>query len=336
MRNRSCGQAAIVVSLLAMLIGVSGFLRAEEINREFHETFDVESGMLLKLKHGDGDVTITPWEQDTLDVQVRYRAKSNNVVGWSSKVDLDVSFSQEGNTIYVVGTEPSLISIGISSFREYEYIYKVQAPSYLMLDLIGEDGDVSIEDWKAELELRTEDGDVKLTSIHSPRTEITLEDGDLEISGLQGELLVETEDGDLEIYDCQSDHGKIRTEDGDVELHRCEGNFEIQAEDGDIRMSKLTADEVEIRVADGSIDLDLLPSDKLELILRAGDGDIDVALDENISAVFDLETRDGRIRVNAASVADLEKERGRVSGRVGAGTGSIHMSSVDGNITLRQ
>ena len=329
-------RTGISVFSLLTLAATAGSLGAEEINREFHQAFDVEPGMILKLKHGDGDVTITPWEQSSLDVQVRYRAKTNTAVGWSSKVDLDVDFSQEGNTIYVVGKEPSMVSLGISSFREFEYTYTIQAPSYLQLDLVGEDGDVAIEKWTGELQVNLEDGDVRLTSIRAPRTEILLEDGDLEISGLEGELLVVAEDGDLEIFDCKTAHGKIRVEDGDIDLERCSGSFELRADDGDIRLSRLAADEVDIRVADGSVDLTLLPSEALNLSVRSGDGDVDVSMDAAVSAAFSLETRDGKIRVNASSVENLLKERGRVSGILGDGNGNIHISSVDGDITLRQ
>lgn len=324
-----------VFSLLA-LAATSSSLGAEEINREFHQAFDVEPGMTLKLKHGDGDVTITPWEQDSLDVQVRYRAKTNTVVGWSSKADLDVTFTQDGKTIYVVGKEPSMVSLGVSSFRELEYTYTVQAPSYLELDLVGEDGDVAIEMWTGDLEIQLEDGDLRLTSMEAARTEIFLEDGDLEIAGFEGELMVEAEDGDLEIFDCKITHGKIHVEDGDVDLERCSGSFELKADDGDIRMSNLAAEEVDIRVADGSVDLTLLPSEGLDLNLRSGDGDANVGIDSAVSAAFSLETRDGKIRLNASAVENLLKERDRVSGTLGDGSGKIHVSSVDGDITLRQ
>jgi hypothetical protein len=336
MENKTNLGASFALCALTVLALSAGALQAEEINREYHETFDVSPGMLLKLKHGDGDVKISPWDRDTLDVLVRYRAKTNTVVGWSKNSELDVTFQQEGDTIYVVGKEPSMVSVGISAYREYEYTYTVQAPSYLQLDLIGDDGDVSIVDWNGELDLRLEDGDIHLTSIESPRTEIFLEDGDLEISGLQGELLVEAEDGDLEIHDCHSQRGRIEVEDGDVDMIGCEGSFEVVAEDGDIRMARLVAEDVEIRTADGSVDLELLPADDLNLTLRSGDGNIDVALDEQISVAFDLENRDGRIRVNSGAVSDLLKEKGRVTGKFGQGAGSLYVSSVDGNITLRQ
>ena len=335
MENRS---SVLRFLALALLIGasVSSPAAAETIERDFHESFEVNPGMALKLKHGDGDVTVTPWDRDTLDVVVRYRAKIHNLAGWSKHNEIEVTFKQEGDTIYVVGTDPSLVSVGISSFREIEYTYTVQAPDYLDLELIGEDGDVSISNWQADLDLRSEDGDLMLRSIKSARTDIWLQDGDLEIFGITGELRVEAEDGDLEIHDCVTPRGELRVEDGDIDLIECSGRFDIEAEDGDVRLSRVSADELEVRVSDGSVYADLLPVDDVRVAVRASDGNINVDLDEGMSAMLDLTTRDGRIRVDSPQVSDLHKERRRVTGRLGDGSGSINIASSDGNITLRQ
>jgi hypothetical protein len=52
-------------------------LAAEDIGRNYHETFEVERGMKLALEHGDGDVEIAPWDEDTLEVDLRYRARAS-------------------------------------------------------------------------------------------------------------------------------------------------------------------------------------------------------------------------------------------------------------------
>ncbi len=67
MRNKTTLGATTTLFALTLSLGL---LQAEEINREFHETFDVSPGMLLKLKHGDGNVNVSPWDKDTLDEQI--------------------------------------------------------------------------------------------------------------------------------------------------------------------------------------------------------------------------------------------------------------------------
>ncbi len=325
----------LIVALSLVVSAVAGSADAEEINRESHQAFDVQPGTKLILEHGDGDVTISPWGEDTLDVEVRYRARASNV-GWSKSTEFDVEFRQDGSTIHVIGHEPRRVSVGISSYREYEYTYTVKAPSYLELSLEGEDGDVEISDWQGSIMMKLEDGDVTLSDIDAPRTEVILEDGDLEIDGIRGQIEVDCEDGDIEIFECQIERGRIRTEDGDIVIDRCQGSFEISVADGDARLRELTAEDLEIRSGDGTINLSLLPSENLDLNVRVGDGDVVLDLDRDVSAEFELETQDGRIKVSAAGVSDLVQKQSHVTGRLGTGEGTIYVRTGDGSVTLRQ
>ena len=334
MKARSVGP---LVGLLCLLIvaGLAQPATAEEISRDYHETFDVNPEMRLVLQHGDGDVEISPWAQDTLEVKVRYRARASNV-GWSKSTDFKVDFRQEGDKISVIAHEPKRVNIGISSYREYEYLFTIKAPSYLDLNLEGEDGDVVIGDWTGSIHLVLEDGDVELSNIDAPRTELTLEDGDLEIDGIRGDLDIEIEDGDLEVFDCETERGRIRAEDGDITVDRCSGSFEVAVADGDARFMEMAARELEVRSGDGTVKLALIPADGLDLQVRVGDGDVVVDLDSDISAVFELETRDGDIRLMAEDVSNLQQDRRRTSGQIGGGAGSIYVRTVDGSVTLRQ
>lgn len=314
MRAMRC--AGLVVGLGVILAGGPSALPAEEIERTFNESFAVSEGMKLVLKHGDGDVEIEPWSQDRLDVEVRYRAKASNV-GWMKSSDFDVDFRQEGDTVYISGHEPKRVSVGLSFYREYEHIYEIRAPAYLELYLEGEDGDVDIGDWRGSIRLELEDGDVELSNIVAPLTEIVLEDGDVEIDRIQGEIVIDCEDGDVEIVDCQSARARIRAKDGDIVVDRCAGNFEVTLADGTVRLS-------------------LLPSDDLDVDVRVGDGDVTMDLDAAVSARFELETRDGHLRLQAADVEDLVESRRRMSGRIGGGDGTIHVRTADGSVTLRR
>ena len=326
---------ALVVVLGMTVVALAQPAKAEEINREFHQSFDVRPGMKMSLEHGDGDVTVSPWGENTLDVEVRYRARASNI-GWSKSTDFEVEFSQDGDTIRVKGHEPKRVQVGISSFREYEYKYTVKAPSYLELSLQGKDGDVEIRDWTGSILMKLEDGDVTLSDIDAPRTEVILEDGDLEIDGIRGQVEVDCEDGDIEIFECEIGRGKIRTEDGDLVIDRCQGSFEVSLADGDARLRDVIAEDLEIRSDDGTVIVSLLPSANLDLNVRVGDGDVVLDLDRQVSAEFELETDDGRIKISAADVADLVQERRRVTGKLGSGEGSIYVRTTDGSVTLRQ
>ena len=321
--------------LLALSVLSTTAASAEEIDREFHREFDVAPGHRLHLDHGDGDVLIERWDQDKVDVQVVYRAVYRQV-GLASKVDFDVEFSQRGSTVDVRGQETSRVVFGYFSFNELEYLYTIRAPSYLVLDLEGEDGDVEIADWDGEIELRTEDGDVGLTDIRSPQTTLSSEDGDITIDRLVGRLAITAEDGDVRVADCTVHDGRIRLEDGDATFNRCEGSARFESVDGTIALERFRPDGITIRTDDGDVDLDFLPTSSMDVVVRTRDGDVTIDLASGSSTRFSIDTDDGGIRLDAPGAVDVSKRRSQVSGKLGAGEGSLRVESGDGRVILRE
>jgi hypothetical protein len=114
--------------LFLFLIAGSGMAAAVEINKEFHQSFDVKEGDSLNLRFGDGDVKIIPWDKNIIDVRVRYRADIDTVgIRLGRKQEFDVDFRQTSNTVYVTGKEPSYATIGFHNEKTYEYIYEIHS-----------------------------------------------------------------------------------------------------------------------------------------------------------------------------------------------------------------
>lgn len=314
MRKRVSSTA---VGIIVLTLAVASPTLAEKVDRHFHQSFDVQEGAKLILHHGDGEVSISPWEKNSIDVEVVYRA-SIKKAGAGSVREFEVEFDQSGDTVRVVGREPSVsILRGLSYHWEREYSYTVKAPRWVALELDGRDGDVSIREWGADIALETSDGDV-------------------EIDGLLGDFEIRSRDGDVRIRDCETTRGSIRTSDGDVALERCEGSLQVEASDGGLTLSQIRGDRLDLRTSDGDVELDLMASEELDLTIRSGDGNVAVGLDPGLSVVFTIQTGDGDVRMSEIEVAGLRKERRHTSGRIGDGRGSMKISTGDGDVVLRQ
>jgi hypothetical protein len=326
---------AFVFLFLFFVIASASSADAKKLNKDFHESFDVKKGAILNLKHGDGDVTITPWDQDVLDVEVRYRAEYKTI-GIGGNLQFDVEFRKTGDVIHVIGKEKCSGSIGFHSHRKYEHTYTIRAPEYLELDLEGEDGDVKIEEWEGKISCDLEDGDIELESVSSPRTQIRIEDGDIHIDGLKGDLSLKGEDGDVTIREAEIPQCRIDLEDGDIDIRRAKGDFDISVSDGDVILDQIRAGMLEISTGDGDIELDLLKADHLDLDITADDGDVTVDLEPGISATFRIDTDEGRIRTDLPGEEDFRKRRHRVSGEIYGGQGRIRIRTLDGDVVLRE
>lgn len=306
-----------------------------EIHKDYHQSYRVSEGSTLHLTFGDGDVSVIPWDKDVLDITVKYHAKIKSL-GVGKKQDFEVEFRERGKDIYVTGHEDHSIALGIFSSRTYQYHYTIRAPRYLRLDLRGEDGDVEIEDWAGEIECRTDDGDFFLRHGSCPSVNIRMADGDVSIEEWQGELEIRGDDGDVFLENCKIHLGTIKLEDGNITIRDCRGNFKIVTEDGNVKTFRTHARQLDIRTEDGRVDLNLLKSHKLDLTIGTMDGNVMVTLEAGISASFAIDTNDGRIRTDLSGATRVRKGPHSVSGKLYGGEGQIHISTRDGNVTLRE
>ena len=315
-----------------------GIAAAKDINKSFHESFNVKKGDILRLKHGDGNVRLTPWDKDIIDVKVRYRADIDAVgIRLGSKDDFLVEFRQTGNTVYVTGRETSRGTIGFYNKKQYEYVYEIQSPDYIRLDLNGDDGNVDISGWAAEIDCRIDDGDIILRNISGDETTIHGEDGDIEIDNLKGELAIVVDDGDIFLTACKMPRCRVEAEDGDIEISEAEGSFDITVDDGDVTMRQIAAAGLIIRANDGEIDLDLLAGDTLDADIRTDDGDVTVDLEKGFSLTFHASADDvDYIRIDLDDIEDYREDRVSKSGRIRGGNGQLRIRTADGDITIKE
>ena len=302
--------------ILSVGLLAAGPAAATEIEKDFHERFDVREGATLRLLHGEGEVSVEPWDESALDVTVRYRADFTKI-GIGGTPDFDVEFRQDGGTVHVIGKETGGSMIGFRSTTRYEYLYTVRAPAWLRLDLEGEDGNVRIRDWKAEVSARIEDGDVR-------------------IEGLQGNLDVEAEDGNVEVSRCRVGRARILVEDGRVRVADCEGAFDVRSEDGSVSLERVVAGEVAVRTEDGDVSLDLRKGSRPDVNVRAEDGSVRVTVERGVSAEFSIATDDGSIRVDLPGAERVRTGEHEASGAIGGGGGRIRISTKGGSVSLRE
>ena len=307
---------------------------AKEIDKDFHETFDVKEGVSLRLEYGDGDVTIIPWEEDVIDVVVKYRADVR-VVGFGSNADFDVEFRQTDDRVTVRGIEGGRNGVYILHYvNEYEYAYTIKAPAYAILDLRGDDGDLEVTGWRSDIECRTDDGDVQLSDIDNATTEIWIEDGDIRLSRMTCDLVVRSDDGDVSLGGSVVPHALFSMEDGDLRVVDSTGDFDVSLDDGDATMSRVTVSVLDVRGQDGDVDLDITSDDDLHVNVATDDGDVSIRLAGGMSFAYLVTVDDGRIVVDLEGAAETETSDHRTSGRVGEGGGFVRVSTADGDVEL--
>lgn len=324
---------ALAVSALALVGFVSAPAAAVRIDRDFHESFDVAEGFHLSLHSGDGDVTVRPWDKNVVDVTVRYRADVVRV-GLGEDPDFEAEFETGENSIRVIGRMTPSGPAVFESMRVYEYVYEIKAPSYVRLEIAGDDGDIEISGWRSDIECSLSDGDVLLEDVVNSRTRVSFDDGDVTGMGVSGELRLSGEDGDVCLSGCTLVNSKIVLEDGDIDVSNSDGDFDVSVDDGDVSLGLLSARFVRVRAADGDVDIGISGGEVEDVDVSTDDGDVTVSMPSGGSYSFLVTVDDGHVRVNVPERDGYESDDHMVSGKVRGGRGSLRVRTSDGSVRI--
>ena len=306
-----------------------------EIIRDFNESFEVKPGAALRVRHGDGDVTITPWDKDVIEITVHYYAERKGF-GDDSDHDFKVKFEEKNGVIEVTGKESRSGFMGLQVYILKEYTYEISAPRYVELDLQGDDGNIEIEKWTGQIEIKLDDGDIDLYGCEPGKTKIRAMDGELILDGHSGSLDIIVDDAKIDINRSKLKECRIQAEDGGIRVRDSGGDFYIEVDDGDTELLRIKTNVMDLKAQDGDIDIELLKTGKLDLEIRTDDGDVDLSLQGGISASFSIDVDDGRIRTDLPSAEDVQSGNSWMSGKLGKGNGKIRIRTNDGSVMLRE
>jgi len=321
---------SLFIILLPFMVSI---LNGEVYRKEYHESFDVQDGMQLRLNHGDGDVTINPWDQDVVKIDIIYHADHSGISGVRNDL-FAVDFEKTGEVLHVVSQEKNTGNLGISSRKIIQYTYQIQAPEYLVLDLKGDDGNITVKHWRNNIECSLNDGNIYLTDIMSDEVYLRAEDGDIDIKKLSGKLYVWEEDGDLKIEELKSDQCSIEIEDGTCTIDEGYGNFTIRYNDGDVRMYGIKTQKTDIRGDDGDIEFELLKSENVDIYLQSKDGSTRLRMDPAISAELSIETNHGRINTRLSNETKAKEGKNWYKANLQDAQGKIIIRTHDGSVKV--
>lgn len=308
---------------------------AERVEREYHETFPVGPETFLELESGHGDIEIRAWDRPEVQIDVVYIADESHW-GIGSGGEFAVDFEVIGDRIHVRERSRTGVQIGVRVSKNRRYEYTIHAPATLPLEIHGDDGDVVIPAWEADLDLRLDDGHLELAGLRAERLEIVMEDGAADLVDIQAELLFQGDDADLVLEDSRIEDGHIEMEDGTIRIRSTEGNLEVEVDDADVDFEDVAIRTLRIKAQDGDLSFDARDVSGMDWDIRSDDGDIHVDLGSGASLEFSIEADDGEVELDLANGRDVEHKRHWARGWIADGDGDLRIRTMDGGVRLRQ
>jgi len=209
----------MIMSVLFCLSPWGCFVSSEEVE-VFHRTYQVQAGTDLSVFNSrsqvtGGDVTITAWEDDYVDVYAVKRTKQGRHV--LEKVEIEVSV--DGSM--VVSTRSSeerrlLVTV----------CYEIKVPESMKVSLVEtSEGSIHLERTKGDVWLKTAHGDIVATGVDGSVSAETARAG-ICLTGIAGIATVTNDHGDIEAEVWSVGTGgygggdaRIRTRDGSIKLY---------------------------------------------------------------------------------------------------------------------
>lgn len=265
---------------------------------DIDKEFNVSPGGKFEIKKVRGDVNVTSWSKNI--VQVHERRKMDVLTKAEAEAvlkDLKSQYQKQGNSV-VVSMEGSYRSYMSSSFE-------IRVPRKFDVSVQTAGGDVSVTDIEGMVDLSTSGGNIDVAGIDGSVKGST-SGGDIAARRIQKSVSFATSGGDIDLEEIGGD-AKVATSGGNLTLREIKGMVKASTSGGDIVVEKNGSD-VSVQTSGGDIELyDVGGKVKAatsggDVIVRRSNGDVKVSTSGGDIELVDVK---GKLAVSTSG-GDIE------------------------------
>lgn len=162
-----------------LLVGSSTILSAsepifkKEMTREVHETFDVSPGVKLGVQNKHGNIKISTWNRDQIQIDVLIKVKTSNSDKGQTFLDaIDIDFESSSSKVRAKTVLPDQENqswwsswFGNNKNLDYEVHYTIQAPQKMTTVLINKYGNITQSSIDGSSDITNKYGDIFLEDV---------------------------------------------------------------------------------------------------------------------------------------------------------------------------
>jgi len=262
------------------------------------------SGKTLKVDNAAGEVKVVGgFDVGSVTAQARFRgATLEEAKAKAAAYTLII----EENDHYVEIRQPDVHGLTVD--------IEVQMPGHGNVNIHSEAGNVQIVDTKGGCRVDGKSGNVQLR-------------------GLNGVVEVSTSSGNISLEDTDGASLTLENRSGNIRSTRTKGNMKARTASGDITVTMSSGKVLSFETVTGNVTVDLDDSISGTLNIRTVDGNAMASIPDGSDCRVSLSTLRGSVHTSFA-LQDEARADSRVTGRLGAGSGTLDISAVTGNITL--
>jgi Putative adhesin/Domain of unknown function (DUF5668) len=340
------------------------FLRGETFTFDDQLEQALTPGSTLKITNDRGAINLNVGDGDKIKVMVRKTVHADN----QSEAD---KYNQETKPqLKAVERTTTLdANTGGAGGHGVNTDLDVYIPRKVAVVITSQHGDVSVMGRDGDLEVSSRNGEVSLQDVNG-NAKLDIEKSTVRVSKLVGDIAIDGRVNEVNLSDVKGAvrlsgefHENVslariaksvsfKTSRTDLELSSVAGSLEIDGGDlhgtavagpvrlltkeKDIRLNGVSGD-VRVSNNDGPVELhiDKLPVGNLDINNR--NADVQIYLPDHAGFKLEASTDNGNIESGFGELkVDNNDDRGRASGIVGNGAGSVRIANAHGGIEIRK
>lgn len=265
--------------------------------------FSISPGNSLVLDASSGDVVISSWDKNEVNVKILGNDQAKNKVEFSFKDSKDVIRVQ------------AKYSWALSNiFKKIQLKFEIKVPQEFNIDVTTAGGEIKIQDVKGKVNTKTSGGDISLANLN----------GKIDVSTTGGNITFRETYGSLE----------MSTSGGDINGNQFSGVLKVSTTGGDISLVGKDA-KIVGSTSGGDIMLDYDGINKgIELSTSGGDITIKLPKDFNASAKFS--TLGGSIKSDFKGNNAVKISSTKFEADINSGGNSLLLKTSGGDIVVKK
>jgi DUF4097 and DUF4098 domain-containing protein YvlB len=296
--NMKQGRPIALVSIFAAgLVSATAFAD-QEVNR----TIDAADDGYIEVYNTSGEIKIVGWSRSSVEVEASLGDDVQELI-----------VEREGNEILIKVKVPN------RHHGDIDADLIIHVPENSSIDVSGVSADIEVDGILGEQSLQTVSGDVE-TSAAENDVEAASVSGDVEVTGSGKEADTEA-----------------ATVSGDVILTNLAGRVDAESVSGDVEILGGSFSEAHLESVNGDLVFRAELQDGGDLSMESINGTVDIEFSNEVSARFDIETFNGRIR----NCFGPEPERTsryspglELSFTVGDGDSRVEVETLNGSVNI--
>lgn len=313
----------LLLSCAIAFWGISTAVAQEQIDENVATT----SSPTVTIQHVNGKANISTWNEDRVSIKGRlgentqrfdFDANDNNVT-------IKIEVERDPNDDYNNYSKAQGDDLTIQVPRQSKLIY-----SSLNADVkvSGISNNINIEVVNGDIMLSDSRGKMKLETVN----------GDIEFSAISGEIKMETVNGDITGSHDDKQDVELETVNGDIAVTTLAQEVSAESVNGKIELTLAEVREVEIETVNGKVSASMQLLNIGDVAVTSVGGNIDLVLQENVSARFKINAHAGGRIVNEITDDEAQKAKYGPSRwlefTTEGGAAEVEVSTVSGKITL--